>query len=314
MHEMETKAKDNGVADISCLNLSSTVPPPLPPPSLMIQPPTPRASTPRAWGKQSREFAAPRSSDQVVAISPMGFSAGHADHDDLEATSSASFDEQSCIELSGPLSFKTSKCLDGPQKQAWNMTSSVKITSLVQKAKRKFTFEASAGNAVEERLAEQRYRKQNAVILLQKTFRGHSGRIKATLALEMASFSNPLLMKPGMVWYRRGVKALVYMMIAFLIVFALYLNLIFGIKFDKEQQIAWTKGFIASLSFDLGIGIPIQIFLLRALPHEIIKAILVLAAAVLSVYVLNGLAESELIDMGWFEDNVRDTLIVIFHQ
>merc|ERR1711865_419624 len=196
--------------------------------------------------------------------------------------------------------------------EAWATTPTVqmvRIGSHVAKAKRMF---AATGNAIEERLAVQRYQKQNAVISIQKIFRGHSGRVKATLALEIANFSSPHLMKTGMIWERRAVKALVYMMVIFLVVFAMYLNLIFGIKFDKDQQNSWVEGFVTGLSLELSIGIPIQIVLMRILPHEVTKAIIAALEAIVSVYILNGLAGSELIAMSWFEQNVKSVLMTVF--
>jgi len=151
-----------------------------------------------------------------------------------------------------------------------------------------------------------------AAILIQKIFRGHLGRFKAELALEIVNYTRPGFMEARIMWYRRGLRGVVYTLVALMLTFALYLNLIFGIKFDDTQQIGWIKGFLISLVYDLGLGIPIQIFLLMTMPGEFLHAIWYFVLLVLVIYGINGLAGTQVVDITWFEGYMKWILIYMF--
>lgn len=153
---------------------------------------------------------------------------------------------------------------------------------------------------------------ESAGILIQKIFRGHHGRMKAALALEIMNFSSPHLVKSTLKRSQRCVQIIIYSLVALLIIFALYLNLCFGIKFDETQQREWLKSFAGSLFLDLAFGIPVQILVLMSIPREVLKAIWYFILFVTIGYVVNGVAGSEVISMGWFESNMSTFLTVAF--
>merc|ERR1740130_1430991 len=153
-----------------------------------------------------------------------------------------------------------------------------------------------------ERVSEQFRKETKAVILAQRIVRGYQGRWKSALALEIKHFSCPRHMTKAMLWNRRAVKGNAYMMVALLIVFSLYLNLIFGVKFDREQQYAWLEGFIFSLFMDLAIGIPVQICLMMVLPGEVKTACWAFVIMVLCAYIMNAFLSTEAVPMSWFEE------------
>jgi len=156
-----------------------------------------------------------------------------------------------------------------------------------------------------------RRRDEKAALLLQTAFRGHHGRMKSALALEIMNFSSPHLVKREMQWSQLAIKGLVYTLVGLMILFALYLNLCFGIKFGEEQQRAWLKSFAGSLFMDLTVGIPVQILVLMVIPEEVLKAIFYFVLFVMSCYIVNGIAGSEAIGMSWFENNIGTFMTVI---
>merc|ERR1712166_440995 len=100
-------------------------------------------------------------------------------------------------------------------------------------------------------------------------------------------------------------------MVGLLLMFALYLCLIFGIKFDEAQQEAWVEGFLLGFLMDMGIGIPIQICVFMMIPPEVSTLLLYAGTVVVGIYAFNHVA-GEVLDMSIFTDVLNYAMIAVF--
>eukprot|EP00753_Platysulcus_tardus_P002572 PLAT11679.3.p1 GENE.PLAT11679.3~~PLAT11679.3.p1 ORF type:complete len:1095 (-),score=366.95 PLAT11679.3:2090-5131(-) len=107
-------------------------------------------------------------------------------------------------------------------------------------------------------------REDKAARVIQRHFRGFVAR-KAFFR------ERELLIWAEMVRLRRLMTTLIYAMVVLLVAIAMYLNLVFGIRFDNQQAQAWMASAVLSLMVDIVALQPAQILVKATLLYSVGK-------------------------------------------
>lgn len=169
-------------------------------------------------------------------------------------SSSASDSESNGEDLSMSLVAKQAG-LNSPQKARKQVQSSLKHWRLKR--------HESAAHKLQRRFRRKKARRARAINRISAWFRGKKGRTRALRAWELQELN----INKHMQCMRWALLVICYTLLAILSAFAIFLNLIFGIKFSKSGQVTeWVHFTLLTILIDLLLYSPIRILCRWVMP------------------------------------------------
>jgi len=116
-----------------------------------------------------------------------------------------------------------------------------------------------------------------ATTIIEKMYRGMKGQKRALRYVEFQEFRKNLQGVQKSLFY------ITYVIVGIYMLFAVYICLIFGIKFDAEQQSAWISSMLMGTAMELFISVPAQIIILYMISKEVMAVCALMGLVALSV-------------------------------
>merc|ERR1711964_773013 len=171
----------------------------------------------------------------------------------------------------GPISIA---CLILLGSQSSSVMIALRMLCLKKKEAKK---EAISDNLTHPSTTEEEVELSAAALRVQSVFRAKLARIRISRKREWNTWTK--LRKE-----RRTALAFVHAVVLLFALFALYINLIFGVVFTKEEGTAWITACMLGMMIDLGIQQPVLITLKAALGKVLLCVLVGLGGASFLIY------------------------------